>query len=232
MLVEGSIVPDRFVLFTPTLNPLKVRIGSEFQEMKPFYGKKLGILGTSTSVQNLYSNELLKATGMLEVLNLAESGALLRTRADSLTAGNIAGIDVLTMIAGGNDYGHGNSYLGSISDDKSVDTIYGSMKYVIDKILSLKPSVRFFVFTPTQCGPYLSEPAPPALNSYGLSVQSIGVAMMDVCRFVGVPCYDLGANCGINAYTISTMLQDGKHPTQAASDIIGKLMGNFINANG
>ena len=227
MFTKGAGTPVRYEPYRSAVSLQMVK-----QILPPFWGGKWCAIGDSFTFLNQYADKLCSITGLQQVVNRGVSGQLLRTIADTLTVEDLAEIDVVTGLAGTNDYGHGNHGLGTISDSKETLSIYGDMRYVIDKILTLKPSVKLFIFTPTNRGAFGGEPVPPALNSYGLSIQSIGKAMAEVCRELGVPCYDLGANSFINQYTLTQYTSDNLHPNQAGADLIGAQMGRFINSRG
>lgn len=224
MLSEGAVVPVRFIPYKAVINAQKLAL-----QAQRWWGKNHCALGDSITFQNLYAPKLLEVTGLIQTVNLGVSGQVLKTMADSLDSTNIANIDLITLLGGTNDYGHGSTTLGTAADDKTVNSIHGVMKYLFDKILTLKPTVRIVVFTPLNRGAYLSEPVPPAVNPNGLTIYNIGQAMMEECRLAGIPCFDLGGMCGINSYNLSAYTQDNLHPNQPGADIIGAAMGRFIN---
>lgn len=227
MFTKGPNLPIRYERYRNSVDLLRV------QQVLPIYwGKRLCSLGDSFTQLNMYAAKLCEVTGLQQTKNFGVSGQLLKTMADSLTASSLDDIDVVTLWGGTNDYGHGNCALGTISDTKETTSIYGILRYLIDKILTIKPTVRLFFFTPTNRGVFLSEPIPPALNSYGLSIQSIGKAMMEVCREMSVPCCDIGGIGGINQYTLPLYTADNLHPNQLGADMLGALMGKFINTHG
>ncbi|MGY1950042.1 SGNH/GDSL hydrolase family protein [Pseudomonas pergaminensis] len=224
MFTKGADLPIRYEPYHSSLSLTRVT-----NILPPFWGKKWCALGDSFTQLNLYAAKLCEVTGLQQTKNLGVSGQLLRTMADNLAAGDLDEIDVVTTWGGTNDYGHGNCLLGTLADPKETISIHGNVRYLIDKILTIKPTVQLFFFTPTNRGQFGSEPVPPALNSYGLSIQSIGKAMIDVCREMGVPCLDIGGQCCINSYNLSIYTTDNLHPNQLGADILGNLMGRFIN---
>lgn len=227
MFTKGPGLPIRYEPYRSS-----VALQSVQQALPPFWGKRWCALGDSFTQLNQYAAKLCEATGLQQTQNLGVSGQLLRTMADNLVPGSLDNIEVVTNWGGTNDYGHGNCALGTLADPKETVSIYGNIRYLIDKILTVKPTVRLFFFTPTNRGVFLSEPVPPALNSYGLSIQNIGKAMMEVCREMGVPCFDVGGNCGINSYNLSLYTTDNLHPNQLGADMLGTLMGKFMNSHG
>ncbi len=226
MFTKGADLPIRYEPYHSSISLNRIE-----NTLPPFWGKKWCALGDSFTQLNLYASKLCEVTGLQQTKNLGVSGQILRTMADKLVSGDLDGIDIVTIWGGTNDYGHGNCALGSLADPKETVSIHGNVRYLIDKVLSINPTVRLFFFTPTNRGQFGSEPVPPALNSYGLSIQSIGKAMLDVCREMGVPCLDVGGQCGINSYNLSLYTTDNLHPNQLGADKLGTLMAKFINNN-
>lgn len=226
MFTKGADVPVRYEPYHSSLSLARVA-----NTLPPYWGKKWCALGDSFTQLNLYASKLCEITGLQQTKNLGVSGQLLRTMADNLSAADLDEIAVCSVLGGTNNYGHGNTGLGAISDTKEMLSVYGDIRYLIDRILSLKPTVRLYFFTPTNRGAFGSEPVPPAPNSYGLTIQNIGRAMMDVCRELAVPCLDLGGCSGINSYSLNIYTTDNLHPNQAGADLMGELMGRFINSN-
>ncbi|SEB08267.1 SGNH/GDSL hydrolase family protein [Pedobacter hartonius] len=108
-------------------------------------------------------------------------------------------------------------------------TIYGSVKLVINRILTLKPNIRIVFFTPFNRGVYNGEGNGFAPNTNGLTIKNVADGIQDCCKYLGIPSYDLLSNTGINSYNLDTHLSDKLHPNVYGGNRIGKLMGNFIN---
>lgn len=227
MLAKSAELPIRYEQYR-----LSVALQRVQQVLPPYWGKKWCALGDSFTQLNLYAAKLCDVTGLQQTKNFGVSGELLRTMANQIVTGALDDIDVVTLLGGTNNYGHGNAGLGTIADTKDTMSIYGDVRFLIDKILTVKPTVRLYFFTPTNRGAFGGEPVPPAQNTYGLTIQSIGRAMMEVCREMGVPCFDLGGNSGINSYTLPIYTTDNLHPNQIGADIIGTQMARFINSHG
>lgn len=226
MFIVGTVSPGQYSTFSYEFDATQIRVPSLTGRWN---GKNWCALGDSITANNYYATSLSATTGLIQVLNRGEVGSLLRTRADSLVASDLTNIDIVTVLAGTNDYGHGNCAIGSITDGKEVNSIYGNVAYVIDKILTLKPTVRLVFFTPLNRGAFTGEPTPPAANSYGSTIDGIGFAIREKCRLLNIPCYDLFANSGLNQYTFSLYTSDGLHPNSAYGSKMGTLMGEYIN---
>lgn len=125
-------------------------------------------------------------------------------------------IDLLLIFGGTNDYGDNRAHsLGSISDAAAQGTnFYASFKYLIEAAINKYPSAVIAVITPMrrQTG---------TTNSYGISIEDIVNAEVEVARYYGIPCYDFyhdgGINPAINAQK-TRYTSDGLHPNQAGID--------------
>ncbi|MCF1377024.1 hypothetical protein LH689_27390, partial [Klebsiella pneumoniae] len=77
--------------------------------------------------------------------------------ANSLDATTIADMDFISILGGTNDYG-GNRRLGTIADsradydDTTVKSFYYDVFFVLNKIYTLKPTVRVMFSTPMKRG--------------------------------------------------------------------------------
>lgn len=225
-VVEGENPPAVFTQYGFTFGSEILIDGAS---SRPFSTKRWGRLGDSITVQSLYRDAVVAATGLVPAFVDGQNGQVIAQMGTSLTSANISDLDIITVLAGTNDYGHGAATLGDINSPAGVGTIYGSIKLVNQRILALKPNVRIVWFTPFNRGTYSGEPNGYVPNSNGLTIKNIADAMLDCNRWFGIPTYDLLSNSGINSYNLTTHCPDNLHPNQYGGERIGKIMGNFIN---
>lgn len=228
----------------------------EKSRAKPYYGKRILSLGDSYTCQNYYGKYLAKATGTTQ-RGRGQNGNMLRsfcndsynpvtggTVSETFNAELLSNYDIVTIMGGTNDYGHGSTTLGTINDDMSANTIYGSVKYLINKILSIKPDMKIFFCTQPFRLHYSTEPAPGGYdaNSNGLTMENIANAICDCCSHYGIPCFDFYHCSNWNPYTIrrdendnlisNIYTNDGLHPKNGdgnGADLLGTSFGEFIN---
>lgn len=227
---------------------------------KPFYGKKILSLGDSYTWLNFYGKYLAKATGTTQ-RGRGQNGNLLKSFCNDTYTGPdgnpvseifdatlLADYDIVTIMGGANDYGHGSDTLGTIADDTTANTIYGSVKYLIDKILSIKPTMKIFFCTQPYRSPAYtsSDPAPGGYepNENGLTMENIAGAIIDACRHWGIPCFDFYACSNWNSWSLpvadgalltNPYTYDGLHPKDGdgnGADMLGTAFGEFINQHG
>lgn len=225
--IKGTITPKRFTpygyIFDSSFARLDIR--------GKWFDKNWGMLGDSFTVQNKYGQAVCDRTGLVQALNQGSNGALLKTRADGLTSENIAPLHIISCMGGTNDFGHGTATYGSITDTKEMNTIQGNVAYVADKVLTLKPDVRLIFITQPNRGYYATEPnwTPPQPNNNGLTMENISRAIVEKCRYMGIPCLDLFSLSGLNEYNFGIYTDDGLHPNAVFGAKIGDLIGEFIN---
>lgn len=222
MVSPGQTVPAGYVPF-----------GGQAQEL-PWQGKGVGFLGDSITNTGNYIAPLLSRTGMRQIANYGVPGQGVRTMADSLNATTVDAMDFISILGGTNDYG-GNRRLGTIADaradydDATVKSFYYDVFYVLNKIYTLKPSVRVMFSTPMKRGAFESQPVYPAANSAGFTLPQYVQAIREVCALFSVPVCDLFAESGINLYNLSLYTGDNLHPNAAGGELIARRMASVVN---
>ena len=230
MVIRGASNPGKFIPFAHTINQdLVTEVEPQLMARLPWRGKRWVALGDSITFQALYVPTASQMLGMPLASNLGVPGQLLRTMADRLTPDIARAADLITVMGGTNDYGHGGARLGSFSDSPDANTIYGAVKHLVRTIQLLNPVARLMFITCPRRGAYSHEPVDPAPNYYGLTMEGISTAMQDACRRLGIPCLDLYGQSGFNEYTLRALTQDNLHPNAAGAAIIGRMIGTFAN---
>lgn len=245
--------------------------GINKKESKPYAGKKILSLGDSYTYLNYYGKYLAEATGCEQrgrgvngnFLNSFVGDKYTGTSGEEATevfdAKLLSNYDIITVMGGTNDYGHSAHTLGSfktMEEDAALEgnckTIYGAVYYIINKILTLKPSIRIYFCTQPFRLPYEYEAKGPGgyeENEHGLSMEKIADAIIDVCGHFGIPVFDFYRNSGWNSWTIkfknpespsvgsvvdNIYTYDGLHPKNGkgnGADLLGTSFGKFINSH-
>lgn len=237
---------------------------------KPYYGKRILSLGDSYTWLNYYGKYLAKATGCTQ-RGRGQNGDLLKSFAnDTYSTSGAAGTteepfdiellnqyDIVTIMGGTNDYGHGGTTLGSLEtmeeDGKlgaNSKTIYGAVWYLINKILTIKPDMKIFFCTQPFRLSYESDATGPGgyeENNNGLSMEKISNAIVEAAGHFGIPVFDFYHCSGWNPWTIkfknpdspaagdvidNIYTYDGLHPKDGdgnGADLLGTAFGEFIN---
>lgn len=240
-----------------------VRSLAELFHLQPYKGKKILSLGDSYTFLNYYGKYLSRVTGCSQ-RGRGQNGNLIRsfvnddystpgadgTTHETFDAALLAQYDIVTVMGGTNDYGHGNTSIGSLDtmeEDAKLGnkctTIYGSCSYVINKILSIKPSIKIFFCTQPFRLQYGSELAPGGYESNGrFTMEELANAIVDVCKHYGIPCFDFYHCSNWNPFTIkkdskgkivdNIYTYDGLHPKDGEGNgahLLGHAFGMFIN---
>lgn len=219
MLIYGGKVPATYKPFFKEKESNKL----------PFKGKKAVLLGTSLTFQHVYVDYMQARTGLATIVNKGVPGQLLRTMADNLTANEVAGAAFVSIEGPTNDYGHGFSTAGQVTDTPDKATICGDLKYVVGKIRALDSKVPIIVLNDTWRGAYANEPVPPAANYYGLTLEAGCQAMMATADYLGLPHWDAYHLAGITPTNVTATTQDQLHWNSTGGELVGDGYGDFLN---
>ena len=185
------------------------------------------VSGDSITAYNNYQEKVKTQCEILSIVNDGIPGQQLGTMADRMTSGNLADVDLITIFGGTNDYG-GNKALGTINDAKTVNTFYGNIKNVIDKIQVLKPTAQLVFITPLKRGTFQTQPVYPAANGAGFFLPQYAQAIKEVCDLFSIPVLDLYSVGGFNEYTLTSFTVDNLHPNEAGFVMLSKKISAFL----
>ncbi len=122
-------------------------------------------------------------------------------------------VDMLIIFGGTNDYGDKRATtLGTINDTPEQGTnFYASFKYLIEAAINKYPSAVIAVIPPLRRYSH-------AKNQYGITINDIVDAEIEVAKYYGIPILDMFYQGGFNAEfdAVKNMFtSDGLHPNQA-----------------
>ena len=140
--------------------------------------------------------------------------------------------DIVVIFGGTNDFGHGDAPLGKF-DDHTVDTFYGALHVLFERVINRYPTAQVVVMTPLH---RTSEDDGP-FNEYGvrLSTNLEGYVniIQEVCAYYAIPVLDLFRTSGIQP-KVSVLreryMPDGLHPNDAGAEIVAKKLYGFLKA--
>lgn len=196
----------------------------------PYKDKKWLAIGDSITFNNKYQGMVANLSKIATVETVSAPGRSLGGMADGLTSENMTDVDLVTIFGGTNDYG-GNRSLGTIKDDKTVNTFYGNIRNVIDKIQSLNPNVRIVFITPLKRGKFENQPVYPAPNGRGYKLEQYVQAIKDVSGEKSIQVIDLFNDSGIDLNNLSQFTADNLHPNDAGYEKISKVIADSLNNN-
>lgn len=215
----------KYMFFTTTYNDwtrLKIYEGfSQFPAVSNniwAHGKIMMTLGDSLTEFGVWQTYVGGRLGLGEIKNLGVGGAKINVFADNVTAANIADVDIVTVMGLFNST---NSQPGSVTDPASNAenaSVCAGYKYIVDKLLTLKPTLKIFLMTPHR----------PRPNDVSAKAE----AVKNVAAYYGLPCIDLYNEAGFNEYTYDQYLTDNVHASfgpeggyaQEAKVIAGKML--------
>ena len=151
---------------------------------------------------------------------------------DRLKANPIDNTDIVIVFGGSNDLN--NSTFGSPYDTDAIKNTCGGINQIIDSILSVKPNMTIYFFTPIPrmvndiwCDDYRTDQS----DDYGsLSFPSLVKRIKECVEYNHIPCCDMYNTIGINRKNIYTYADDGVHPNRGYSILANKIYG-FMLAN-
>lgn len=152
---------------------------------------------------------------------------------ERLKANPIENTDIVIVFGGTNDLN--NSTFGSPNDTDAIKNTCGGINQIIDSILSVKPNMTIYFFTPIPrmatsevwCDDYRTDQS----DAHGsLSFPSLVKRIKECVEYNHIPCCDMYNTIGINRKNIYTYADDGVHPNRGYS-ILANKMYSFIMAN-
>ncbi len=150
---------------------------------------------------------------------------------DHINTINFSNADIVTIAYGVNDWKY-NQVLGTINDDKNTDSIYGAMKYVIEKILTDNPHCKIVVITPLNCCAYGDVSTNWGIGypfSNNGTLEDIFNAQKEVCEYYGIEYIDMTHNSVVNRFNIKSLLLDDVHPSKKTYSALASELAKKIN---
>ena len=140
--------------------------------------------------------------------------------------------DLVCVMGGVNDYGHGNAPVGKLGDTE-VDTFYGALDYLINLLLKKYSKDKILFIEPLYCikeedpRGYPWDPKTPRgpLEAYR-------VAIREVCAKYGIECTgEIKEKLG-KPEEYANLYQDGLHPNDEGHIKLGHLVADYIKNRG
>ena len=199
-------------------------------QSKPLYGKTIAFFGDSITYQYLWEPYVLTDVGGTGVNCGFSSTPLSGTDANAfwqttrLDAVKAADPDVVTILGGANDLTL-NPVIGTSANlaNKDTDTFIGAYSYIINNLLTWKPSLKIIILSTTWAhndGADYSQTV-----TYG----DFAAACKKVAEYYHLPYVDLYNESGFNAYTMNSSpyniySADHIHPNTAGAKIIAAMV--------
>lgn len=111
---------------------------------------------------------------------------------------------------------------------KDPHTTLGCLRLIIERILTLNPRAKLFIFAPfyrekgtVQTNSWLKD---LYINADGKTIYDYANAIVSVASEYNIPSFNTAKECGINSLTLSTYTYDDLHLNQYG----GELIGNYV----
>lgn len=210
----------KYIKITDINNQKQMKEDKILKQKSIKYNNKIWYaIGDSITVQDIYPKYLKDDLGLKSYVIDGDIGLQLGTMADRVTSKKLAKVDLVTVFGGTNDYRNGKE-LGTINDTGNIDTFYGNIQKVINKIRIANPKVELVFITPIKRGKFGDQPIYPAPNSKGIKLEQYVQAIKDVCSKNSIKVIDLFTLSGIDKSNLSIYTQDNLHPNEAGSKMI------------
>ncbi len=139
--------------------------------------------------------------------------------------------DIIMVLGGVNDFGHGDAPLGNMSDRKE-DTFYGACHLLYTKLIESFPDADIVIMTPLHCADDERE-APDAEGfSYKRKLLDYVDAILEVAAEYSLPVLDLYRTSGIQPKIKAQremFMPDGLHPNDAGYARIAERITAFLH---
>ena len=137
--------------------------------------------------------------------------------------------DIVVVLGGSNDYGHGDAALGKM-EDRTDDTFYGALHCLYSDLLEKYPKATIVIMTPPHC---LEENK--LYNGIGLrnqtNLEGYVNIIKEVAAYYSFPVLDLYRTLGINPQVElmqALYMPDGVHPSNHGHTLIYRRLKNFL----
>ena len=240
--------PTLYAMYIPYGSVINTILGKTAEETLPWTGTTMATFGDSimyndgrtvqSEVRKGYPSYL-RDIGFA-VTNYGVSGACVAYHSETTYEDNVTTIDNVTisdfemmLFEGGvNDYIR-STPLGTLDStpyDKT--TFYGAYQYIIDKILTEKPTMKIVLMTQLRTYINAYDVHGGGANAEGLLLKDYADAVKTIAEKYAIPVVDLYNLSGLNSYDIDNYTDDKLHPNNAgykrANDIMIPMVKNMI----
>ena len=207
-LVSNTVLKATFAAKAGTANSIQYR-GSSWQ------GKTWLTIGDSITAPGTYQNLVQESLGFSNVINRGIPGSTILGMMANVTDADIQSADLITIYGALNNFTIGAPRLGTLTDEPtsvmSGNSFLSNLKYVIEYILTRKPTARLVIIGTHNAS---DPPRRPELYAPINGTDNLGdyvKGMGEVARYYGLPFIDMYGMCGFNAFNLSTYTTDGVH---------------------
>jgi len=216
-------------IYSPTVNDMMIRRNAIY----PGYwiSKKWVSFGDSITYRELWQPDVVTELGLVHTncgigsTQLAGTGATAFWQDARLDVVKAADPDVITILGGANDL-VGEILIGTAAEfaaalgAKDTNLFLGAYSYIIENLLTWKPTLKIILLTTTYAHLDGATMAPAS----GLRYTDYANATKLVALYYGLLYVDLHGEAEVNKLTQSTYTSDGIHPNTDGAKAIAKLV--------
>lgn len=130
--------------------------------------------------------------------------------------------DIVTIMGGANDVKYGKGLGTSEEFEKALavkdtTTFYGAYSYIIEQLLTWKPTLRIILITT-----HNAHFENPDFCTAGYNYKDLADAVKEIGAYYSVPVVDVNSECGINKLTAEKYLSDTVHPNERGGKLIAE----------
>ena len=143
-----------------------------------------------------------------------------------------ADADVIVVLGGTNDYGHGNAVIGAM-EDRTPDTFYGALHTLYSSLINKYPRSVIVICTPLHRLDEETGISPNGLYIRAYTLKSYVNAIREVAEYYSLPVADLYANSGLQPMVDAVnhlYFLDGLHPNRNGHQVIANQILSFLQA--
>ncbi len=139
--------------------------------------------------------------------------------------------DIIVVMGGTNDYGHGNAPFGTMRD-RDTDTFYGALHSLILQLIEQYPAAQLVFMTP----PHRAKDHNLGINQFGVrrasNLEGYVNAIQEVTAYYAIPTLDLYRTSGLQPdvpLLRERYMPDGTHPNDAGHRRIADRLIGFLS---
>lgn len=207
-------------------------------------GKKVNFLGDSitwggcaSTIENCFVDVMKRRYGLAEARNYGISGTRIarqHTPSEAAVydqdfcgrAGSMEkDVDVIVVLGGTNDYGHGDAPMGR-EEDRTPDTFIGACHFLFRTLLESYPGTKIVVLTPLR---RLDQDVPK--GELGLCLEDYVNQIKHIAEIYAIPVLDLYEVSAIRASDpeiAARLTTDGLHPNDMGHAILAEEIGEYL----
>lgn len=169
----------------------------------PLKNSTIMTLGDSYTEGDLWQCYIAGKFGIKEIKNLGVGGSKVNVFADNVNSENIADVDFVFVMGYVNSWESADGTVDDSPSNSLTATLASNYKYIVEKILNLKPTIKIVIITPHKSKSHNGQNAENKTN-----------VLKNVAKYYSLPCIDVYNEGGFNSLTYDIYLKDLVHSSE------------------